>query len=127
MNVRADELAEEHRTRHQEAHNRHMLSKSLYDPIPGQNLQLVINGFAVTQSLTRWIRHQISGYDMKVYLQDKHDWNKETWDSIDWYGFEKAIKSRPPTMQRRISKFVNGWWNTGTQRRLFVTHPPLPK
>lgn len=117
MNVRADELAEEHRTRHQEAHNRHMLSKSIYDPIPGQNLQLVINGFAVTQSLTRWIRHQISGYDMKVYLQDKHDWNKETWDSIDWYGFEKAIKSRPPTMQRRISKFVNGWWNTGTQRR----------
>ena len=78
MNVRADELAEEHRTRHQEAHNRHMLSKSIYDPIPGQNLQLVINGFAVTQSLTRWIRHQISGYDMKVYLQDKHDWNKDT-------------------------------------------------
>jgi hypothetical protein len=94
-----------------------MLSKSLYDPIPGQNLQLIINGFVVTQSITRWIYHQISGYDMKVYLQDKHDWNRETWDLMDQYDFEKAIKSRPPTMQQQTSKCVNGWWNTGTQRQ----------
>jgi hypothetical protein len=117
MNIQARGLAEQHCTRHQQAHNRHMLSKPMYDQIPRQNLQLIINGFTVTQSITRWIHHQISGYDMKVYLQDKHDWNRETWDSIKWYGFKKAIKSRPQTMQRCISKFVNGWWNNGTQQR----------
>jgi hypothetical protein len=73
-----------------------MLSKLLYNPIPGQNLQLIINGFVVTQSIKRWIYHQISGYDMKVYIQDKHDWNRETWDFINRYGFEKAIKLHPP-------------------------------
>ncbi len=62
------------------------------------------------------LRHQISGHDMRIYLQEKNDWDSTTWDTIDWYGFEKAIKSRPPVMQRRISKFVNGWWNTGKQR-----------
>jgi hypothetical protein len=85
--------------------------------MPGQGLQLIVNGFVVTQSITRWIMHQISGYNMRVYLQDKHDWPTATWYTIDWHGLEKAIKSQPPTMQRRISKFVNGWWNTGVQCR----------
>jgi hypothetical protein len=36
---------------------------------------------------------------MQIYLQAKNDWDLETWDTINWYGFEKAIKSRPPVMQ----------------------------
>jgi hypothetical protein len=54
---------------------------------------------------------------MRVYLQERHDWDDATWDIIDWHGFDKAMRSRNPTMQRRISKFVNGWWNVGKQRR----------
>jgi hypothetical protein len=117
MNIRADALADKYRERNQHPHNRNQLSLPRYDPIPGQGPQLIINGYVVTQSPTRWIRHQISGYDMRVYLQDKNDWPTATWDTIDWHGFETAIKSQPPTMQRRISKFINGWWNTGVQRR----------
>jgi hypothetical protein len=78
---------------------------SWYNPMPGQGLQLIVNGFVVTQSITpRWIRHQISGYNMRVYLQDKHDWSTAMWDTINWHGFEIAIKSRPATMQQQISK-----------------------
>jgi hypothetical protein len=41
--------------------------------------------------------------------------------STGWHGFEKAIRSRPPIMQRCISKFVNGWWNVGKQCRRINT------
>ena len=87
------------------------MSQPCIEPIPGQRVQLIINGYAVTQSHAKWIRYQITGYNMR------HDWDNPTWDLIDWHGFGKAIQSRPPTMQRRISKFINGWWNVGKQRR----------
>jgi hypothetical protein len=75
MNIRADELAEQHCDQNQAAHHRHRLSQANYLPAPGQALQLIINGFVVTQSQTRWIRHQISGYNMIIYLQEKNDWD----------------------------------------------------
>jgi hypothetical protein len=118
MNMRPDELAEEYRANNQGPTRSAALSKSNTEPIPGQCIQLIVNGFAVTQSHAKWIRYQITGYVMRKYLQERHDWDDPTWDTIDWHGFEKAIRSRPPTMQRRISKFVNGcWWNVGKQRR----------
>jgi hypothetical protein len=116
MNMRADKLAEEYQANNQGPTRSAALSKSNTEPIPGQCIQLIVNGFAVTQSHAKWIRYQITGYDMREYLQERHDWDDPTWDTIDWHGFEKAIRSRPPTMQRRISKFVNGWWNVGKQR-----------
>jgi hypothetical protein len=120
MNMQADKLAT-YREQHQAPHRRSGLSQPCVDPIPCQAIQLVVNGYAISQSHAHWIRFQITGYDMRYdmrhYLQDRHDWDKPMWEAIDWFGFEKAIRSRPPTMQRRISKFVNGWWNVGKQRR----------
>ena len=98
MNIRANKLVERHLERNQAVHDPNRLSQATYPPVPGQALQLLINNFVVTQSQTRWIRHQISGYDMRIYLQEKNDWDSTTWDTIDWYGFEKAIKSRTPVM-----------------------------
>jgi hypothetical protein len=90
MNIRADELAERHGERNQAVRHRNRLSQSTYPQVPGQALQLLINNFVVTESQTRWIRHQISGYDMRIYLQEQNDWDSTTWDTIDWYGFEKS-------------------------------------
>jgi hypothetical protein len=123
INMRADELAEEYREQHQGQNRTAALSKPCTEPIPGQCIQLIVNGYAISQAPAKWIRcqitgyYQITGYDMRQYLQNRHDWDDPTWDIIDWHGFGKAIRSRPPTMQRRISKFVNGWWNVGKQRR----------
>jgi hypothetical protein len=118
INMRADKLAETYREQPQAPHQRSGLSQPCVDPIPGQAIQLVISDYAISQSHAHWIRFQITGYDMRHYLQDRHDWDKPTWEAIDcWFGFEKAIRSRPPTMQRRISKLMNGWWNVGKQRR----------
>ena len=115
LNQRADALAEEYRENNQGT--KHMNSQPRAAPVPGQKVQLIVNGFAITKSHARWIRYQITGYDQRKYLQDKHEWRNETWESIDWYGFGKAIKAQAPTMRRRITKFIHGWWNTGTQRR----------
>jgi hypothetical protein len=71
MNIQADSLAEQHRDQHQAAHHHNRLSQVTYPPVPGQELQLLINDFVVTQSHTQSIRHQISGYDMQIYLQAK--------------------------------------------------------
>jgi ribosomal protein S17E len=73
MNIQADALADQYREQNQHTHNQNQLLLSRYDPIPGQELQLIMNGYVVTQLPTRWIRHQISGYNMRVYLQDKND------------------------------------------------------
>lgn len=103
----------------QHSHNSNLLSQATYRPDPGQALlQLIINGFVVTQSQTRWIRHQISGYDIIIYLQEQNNWDSETCDIFDWCGFEKAIKSRLQVMHCPISEFVNGWWNTGNNTKL---------
>jgi hypothetical protein len=129
MNMPADELAENYRTFNQDPHQSKALSQPCSDPIPGQRIQLIINGYTITQSHAKWIRYQISGYSMRQYLQDRHDWDNPTWELLDWHGLGKAIKSRPPTMQRWISKFVNGWWNVGKQRQQinpkdFILCPP---
>jgi hypothetical protein len=115
MNMRADKLVETYREQHQAPHWMSGLSQPCVDPIPGQVILLVLNGYAISQSHARWIRFQITGYNMQHYLQDRHDWDKPTWEAIDWFGFEKAKRLLPPTMQRRISKFVNRWWNVGKQ------------
>jgi len=117
MNTRADELAEQYRVKHHRIKG--AVSLPCADPIPGQQVQLIINGFAITQHHARWIRYQINGYNLRDYLQGRHKWRNSTWDYIDWYGFKSAIFQQTPTMRRRISKFVHGWWNTGVQRRKF--------
>jgi hypothetical protein len=99
MNMRADELAEEYQEHHQGQNRMAALSKPCMEPIPGQCIQLIVNGYAISQSHAKWMRYQITGYDMRHYLQNRHDWGDPTCNIIDWHGFGKAIRSRPPTIQ----------------------------
>jgi hypothetical protein len=91
MNMQTDELAEQYRENHRGPHQKSHLSQPCAEPIPGQSIQLVVNGYAVSQAHAHWIRFQVTGYDMRQYLQDRHDWDRPTWENIDWFGFEKAI------------------------------------
>jgi hypothetical protein len=68
MNIQADELAEEYRELNQGQHRAQALSQPCTEPIPGQRVQLIINGYVVTQSHAKWIRYQTTGYDMRQYL-----------------------------------------------------------
>jgi len=117
LNTRADELAEEYRQEFGGRKSAMSVPKAV--PLPGQRVQLVVNGFAITQHHAHWIRYQINGYNHRSYLQQKHQWSNSQWDTIDWHGFKKAMLSQGPTDRRRTTKYLHGWWNTGTQRRRF--------
>jgi hypothetical protein len=38
---------------------------------------------------------------MRQYLHERHYWDTSTWETFDWYGFKKAIRSQPPNMHHR--------------------------
>jgi hypothetical protein len=62
------------------------------------------------------IRLNIQGNKHRTYLQDKHSWSNEVWDSIKWKELKGAFLSLGPLKQIKTSKSIHGWLNMGRQK-----------
>jgi hypothetical protein len=75
-----------------------------------------IDGATITSHILHqiWLRIQWSKH--RAYLQDRHDWDNVTWNSIDWKGLKSRFLSLGPLKRIKTSKSMHGWLNTGCQK-----------
>ena len=77
---------------------------------------ITVNGKKITSHVLHKIWLHIQGCKHRKYLQDKHEWDNPTWNSIDWHGLKAAFLSLGPLHHVKTSKSVHGWLNTGHQK-----------
>jgi hypothetical protein len=57
---------------------------------------ITVKGVKVTSHILHQIRLHIQGSKHCKYLQDKHEWDNATWNSIDWKGLKSGFLSLGP-------------------------------
>ena len=77
---------------------------------------ITVGGKKITSHILHKIRLHIQGHKHRKYLQDKHEWDNPTWNSINWRGLKAAFLSLSPLHHMKTSKSVHGWLNTGCQK-----------
>jgi hypothetical protein len=77
-----------------------------------------VNGVKCMLHILHQIQMHIQGSKHCKYLQDKHNWNNATWQSIilDWKGMKSGYLLLGPIKQIKTSKSIHGWLNTGRQK-----------
>jgi hypothetical protein len=83
---------------------------------PSANVSLIVKGVRITSHYLHKIRLNIQGNKHHMYLQYKHGWSNEVWDSIEWKELKGAFMSLGPLKQIKTSKSIHGWLNTGCQK-----------
>jgi hypothetical protein len=66
-----------------------------------------VNGVKVMVYILHKIRMHIQGSKHHKYLQDKHDWNNATWQSINWKGMKSGYLSLGPLKQIKTLKSIH--------------------
>ena len=77
---------------------------------------ITIDGKKITSHVVHKIWLHIQGQKHHKYLQDKHEWDNPTWNSIDWHGLKAAFLSLSPIRHVKTPKSIHGWLNTGHQK-----------
>jgi hypothetical protein len=77
---------------------------------------ITVKGVKVISHILHQIRLHIQGSKHRKYLQDKHEWDNATWNSIDWKGLKSGFLSLRPLKRVKTSKSMHGWLNTGSQK-----------
>jgi hypothetical protein len=77
---------------------------------------ITVKGVKVTSHILHQIRLHIQGSKHRKYLQEKHEWDNATWNSIDWKGLKSGFLSLGPLKRVKTSKSTHGWLNTGSQK-----------
>jgi hypothetical protein len=75
-----------------------------------------VNGIKIMSHILLQICMHIHGSKHCKYLQDKHDWNNATWQSIDWKGMKSGYLSLGPLKQIKTLKSIHGWLNTSRKK-----------
>jgi hypothetical protein len=75
-----------------------------------------VGGVRITSHVLHKIRLNIQGQKHQKYLQDKHDWDTQTWNSIDKKALKSSFLSLGPLQRIKASKSILGWLNTGSQK-----------
>jgi len=57
---------------------------------------------------------------VKTYLCQRNEWTPDTFHLIDWLSFERYFKSIPLAKRIKVSKYVQDWQNTGSQKEKFA-------
>jgi hypothetical protein len=62
------------------------------------------------------LRVHVQGKKHRKYLQQKHEWSDDEWNSVDWKGLKDAFLGLDPMKRISCSKWIHGWLNTGDQK-----------
>jgi hypothetical protein len=98
-----------------------------------------IDGATVTSHILHQIWLRIQGSKHRAYLQDRHDWDNVTWNSIDWKGLKSGFLSLGPLKWIKMLKVCmvgsilaaksqrSHWMRTNHTNVHDVTNPTKPK
>jgi hypothetical protein len=113
MNCDADKMAEKFRKLMDDGDVK-ALKEGFF--IDSMEVGITVKGVKVTSHILHQIRLHIQGSKHRKYLQDKHEWDNATWNSIDWKGLKSGFLSLGPLKRVKTSKSMHGWLNTGSQK-----------
>jgi hypothetical protein len=105
LNVRADELAQNQRTRMKEPAT--MVTTDFH--------HLTIGKQYITRDSQRWLLDAASRIPIRQYYQDKYGWSTTTFNEIDWDMQHKVLMRYGTNDQRRILKLVHEWLPTNSR------------
>jgi len=113
MNVDADALAETFRLKMESGAEKTVTEGALVEAI---EVALLINGKRIPSHYAHKIQSCVQGKKHRKYLQEKHEWNDETWNSLDLQALKSAFLTLDPLKRISCSKRIHGWLNTGEQK-----------
>jgi hypothetical protein len=73
--------------------------------------QIRIKNIAVTRDSQRWILNSAGQIPIENYYNEKYGWTTQ-FNKINWEIQQKVLRTKPPTDQTPIIKFVHGWLPT---------------
>jgi hypothetical protein len=110
LNIDADFLATRYR------HRGRLHSSNHSDHQDGQQASILINGTRLTGQYDSCIRYHINGYHLRRYMQERHGWTDQTWETIDFNLFGQHFKRLRPNYRTTHMKRVHGQLPLGRRR-----------
>ncbi len=110
-NNRADELATSYREQHRTSQ-----SQERIDHVPEARVSIRIKGIIQIGQVESCLRFHINGYHMRCYLQHRHEWPDDVWDTIDLTVLGQFCRSLTPSNHTAQAKCMNYQRHTGLQR-----------
>ncbi len=93
MNCNADKMAEKFRKLMDDGDVKALKERFFTNSM---EVGITVKGVKVTSHILHQIRLHIQGSKHRKYLQDKHEWDNATWNSIDWKGLKLGFLSLGP-------------------------------
>ena len=80
---------------------------------------LINKGKPIYTKLAQTIRNAILDPPLRKYIQEKEQYDDDTFDAVDWVSLESSLKKVTVHKQINIAKYMFNWQNTGYQKQLF--------
>ena len=77
------------------------------------------DGKPVHTKIGRKIRSIRLDQPLRQYIQQKEQWDDETFETVDWKAFDASMNKLSIHKRINIAKYVFNWQNTGRQKQLF--------
>jgi hypothetical protein len=101
MNVDVDKLATNHRNQSLPQ------SSQTIDHRPSSRVSIILNGRRLTSNIDSSIRYHVNGYHVRLYLQKRHSWSDQVWNTVDMWLFGRHFTKLTPSQQVSHLKFVH--------------------
>ena len=79
----------------------------------------VHKGTPIYTKIAQKLRNTMLDTPVRRYIQDKEQWDDDTFDAVDWLSLEASLKKIPVHKRINITKYMFNWQNTGDQKQLF--------
>ncbi len=90
---------------------------------PPPSATLTIDTHIVTCNTADALRSAYTSQQYRTYLQDKHSWDDDTTDNIDWQVLSYAISQFSGTKKKTLQQFIHQWLPTNAHKSQEKTHP----
>jgi hypothetical protein len=85
-------------------------------------ITILYNGSLITKGLPQQVSVDAHYNALKQKLQKDNEWDEETFATVDWGNYHKAIISLPRPYRLSISKLSHNLWNTNEQNSKYYGH-----
>ncbi|KAI2512005.1 hypothetical protein MHU86_2293 [Fragilaria crotonensis] len=96
-------------------------SREKTDHVPEERVSVRINGVRQVGQVEACIRFHINGYHLRAYLQSKHRWSNEVWNTLDIKVLGQFCRSLLPSQQVAQTKLMYDQRHTGDRRNRVAT------
>jgi hypothetical protein len=100
-----------------QATQQHDLMDAPLTEVRGLQPTLILGEIPITRDSQKWILQKAGEIPISHYYKEKHGWDHNTFQDIDWELQYKALSTFTESNQRKILKFVHGWLPTNKRKK----------